>query len=74
MDFRIAVPTDRSEEFKTSLFRFLGQQAVADGDGFVMHWAEPHGAEVVQYVHFASDDAAEAFQRSWASEAGADDC
>jgi hypothetical protein len=70
MDFRIAVPTERSEAFKTSLYRFLGRQAAEDG--FAMHWAEPHGTEVVQYVHFASDVVAVAFQRSWASEADDD--
>jgi hypothetical protein len=72
MDFRIAVPTDRSEEFKTSLFRFLGQQA-DENEAFAMHWAEPHGAETVQYVYFASDEAARAFQRRWASESAGED-
>ena len=72
MDFRIAVPTDRSEEFKTSLFRFLGQQA-DENDAFVMHWSEPCGAQTVQYVYFASDEAAKAFQRCWASECAGED-
>ena len=72
MDFRIAVPSALSEAFKISLYRFIGERAVDDIDAFVMHWAEPRGAEVMQYVHFDSEAAAIAFQRSWAVEANAD--
>jgi len=72
MDIQIAVPTDRAEDFKSSLYRFLGQRAVESDDGFAMHWAEHRDGEVVQYVHFDSEDAAKAFQRSWAIEADDD--
>ena len=65
VDVRIRVPAHRADDFKASLFRFLEDRAGEDADGFAMHHAEPEGAQVIQYVYFASDEAAVAFQRRW---------
>jgi hypothetical protein len=65
MDFRIAVPVERAEEFKTSLFDFLETLAQAGLDGFAVHRVEPDGDDVIQHVYFESDQAAAAFRRRW---------
>jgi len=76
VDVRIRIPAHRADDFKASLFRFLEDRAGADHDGFAMHHAEPEnapesapgGAQTIQHVYFASDEAAVAFQRRWSRE------
>ncbi len=65
MDFRIAVPIERAEEFKASLFDFLEGLTQAGLDGFAVHRVEPHGDGLIQHVYFESEQAAAAFQRRW---------
>jgi hypothetical protein len=68
VDVRITIPAHRADDFKASLFRFLEGRAAEDADGFAMHHAEPLGAQLIQHVYFASDEAAVAFQRRWSRE------
>jgi len=65
MDFRIAVPIERAEEFKASLFDFLEGLTQAGVDGFAVHRVEPDGDGLIQHVYFESAQAAAAFQRRW---------
>lgn len=65
MDFRIAVPLERAEEFKASLFDFLEGLTQAGLDGFAVHRTEPHGDGLMQHVYFESDQAAAEFQNRW---------
>ena len=67
MDFRIAVPLERAEEFKASLFDFLEGLTQAGLDGFAVHRVEPHGDGVIQHVYFESDQAATEFQNRWSN-------
>ena len=66
MDFRIAVPIERVEEFKATLFDFLEGLTQAGLDGFAVHRVEPHGDDQIQHVYFESEQAAAAFRRRWA--------
>jgi hypothetical protein len=68
MDFHIAVPIDRAEEFKASLFDFLEGLTRSGRDGFAVHSVEPHGDGSIQHVYFESDQAAVEFQNRWSSE------
>jgi hypothetical protein len=65
MDFRIAVPIDRAEEFKASLFDFLEGLTQAGLDGFAVHRVEPDGDGLIQHVYFESEQAAAEFQSRW---------
>lgn len=65
MDFRIAVPIERAEEFKASLFDFLEGLTEAGLDGFAVHRVEPHGDRLIQHIYFESDQAAAAFRSRW---------
>jgi hypothetical protein len=65
MEFRIAVPAERSEEFKASLFGFLESVARAGQNGFAVHSVEPHGDGLIQHVYFESDQTAAAFRSLW---------
>jgi heme-degrading monooxygenase HmoA len=68
MDFRIAVPIERAEEFKANLFDFLEGLTQAGLDGFAVHRAEPDGDAVIQHVYFESEQAADAFRSRWSEE------
>jgi hypothetical protein len=65
MDFRIAVPPERFEEFKTSLFDFLHAVERQGRNGFAMHSVEPDGEGLMQRVYFESDQTAAEFQSLW---------
>jgi hypothetical protein len=65
MDLRIAVPIDRAEEFKASLFGFLEDLTQAGLNGFAVHSVEPNGKDLIQHVYFESDQAAAAFRSRW---------
>ena len=65
MDFRIAVPLERAEEFKATLFHFLEGLTQAGLDGFAVHRVEPQGDGLIQHVYFESEQAAAQFQSRW---------
>ena len=65
MDFRIAVPLERAEEFKATLFDFLEGLTQAGLDGFAVHRVEPQGDGLIQHVYFESEQAAAHFQSRW---------
>jgi hypothetical protein len=65
MEFRIAVPVERSEEFKASLFDFLDSVSRAGRNGFAVHSVEPAGDGLIQHIYFESDQTAAEFQSHW---------
>jgi hypothetical protein len=69
MEFRIAVPVERSEEFKASLFDFLDSVSRAGRNGFAVHSVEPDGDDLIQYVYFESDQTAAEFKSLWSAQA-----
>jgi hypothetical protein len=69
MEFRIAVPVERSEEFKASLFDFLDTVSRAGRNGFAVHSVEPNGDRLIQRVYFESEQTAVEFQSRWSRQA-----
>jgi hypothetical protein len=67
MDVRIAVPPERFEEFKASLFDFLHAVEREGRNGFAMHSVEPEGDGLIQRVYFESDQTAAEFRSRWSA-------
>ncbi len=65
MDVEIRTPAETSADFKRSLNRFLDSHTFSNDEGFTIHWAEPHGMEVIHHLRFETAAVAEAFQSSW---------